>query len=89
MHCHNLEHEHNMMSNFTVSATETPKLEIKKINGEVVVSWPSNLGGWQLERSTDLENWAPIDGQLTIVGSQLQYREATSEKEAHFRLRIV
>jgi len=55
----------------------------------VVVSWPSNLGGWQLERSTDLENWAPVDGQLTIVGSQLQYREATSEEEAHFRLRIV
>jgi len=55
----------------------------------VVVSWPSNLGGWQLERSTDLENWAPFDGQLTIVGSQLQYHEATAEEEAHFRLRIV
>jgi blue copper oxidase len=86
MHCHNLEHEHEMMQNFEVLAPTAPPLEIRRNHEEIIVSWPGPSDGWELETSDDLTTWQPGTGAAEVVGNRLEWREAPQASTRLYRL---
>ncbi len=86
MHCHNLEHERQMMQNFEVVTPETPELEIQRAGDEVVVSWPSPSEDWQLQISSDLRTWETINSEPSIAGDLFEWREASTTSRRFYRL---
>ena len=86
LHCHNLEHEHQMMQNFLVLPPETPPVSVRKDGGDVVVSWPAPADGWRLHRSSDLADWTPIDGAPVLSGNALTWREPIGTEPRFYRL---
>jgi FtsP/CotA-like multicopper oxidase with cupredoxin domain len=88
MHCHNLEHEHQMMMNFLVAAAAAPDLRITREAGEVVCRWRGPSGGWQLESSDDLVLWLAEEDPPVLNGGVLEWRSAADEARRFFRLAL-
>ncbi len=87
MHCHNLEHEHQMMQNFLVLPPETPPVNIRHEGSEVVVSWPVPSDGWVLHASPDLRVWNAVSGTPAVAGSQFEWRETITATPRFYQLR--
>lgn len=88
MHCHNLEHEHEMMMNFMVEAAMPPGLAIEHAGGEVICRWRAESGGWQLESSDDLIEWTPETVPPVVAGGMLEWRRPASAARRFFRLAL-
>jgi FtsP/CotA-like multicopper oxidase with cupredoxin domain len=86
MHCHNLEHEHEMMQNFAVAAPKPPPLRIKTENNEVIVSWPAPSDGWILEQSDDLRDWLPVADEAEASGGLMRWRQPLPPDCQFYRL---
>lgn len=84
MHCHNLEHEHQMMLNFVVTDGGTPTLEILEVEGKRLCRWPLSAAGWQLETSADLLNWSPVSGDPVVRGVYLEWTEPEDARLTRF-----
>ncbi|MCB1120677.1 MAG: multicopper oxidase domain-containing protein [Verrucomicrobiae bacterium] len=76
VHCHNLEHEREMMQNFEVITSEAPLLSIRREEDEIVVSWPAPSEGWSLEASNDLTSWTMIDSGPVKADDEWVWRES-------------
>jgi len=86
MHCHNLEHEHEMMMNFVVNTAEPPVLTIKRESAEVVCRWRAESGGWMLESSEDLVVWTRETTPPVLAGDMLVWRQPALAPRRFFRL---
>lgn len=87
MHCHNLEHEHQMMQNFLVLPPETPPLDIRREGPDVVVTWPAPSDGWVLHTSPDLRTWTAEGSAPVLNGSTLEWRELADEARRFYQLK--
>jgi FtsP/CotA-like multicopper oxidase with cupredoxin domain len=88
MHCHNLEHEHEMMVNFIVDAATPPSLMIERDGTDVICRWRAESGGWLLESSGDLIEWERETAPPVAVGGLLEWRQSASELRRFFRLAL-
>ena len=67
-----------------------PTLNIQKAGGNVVLSWPSFLGFFTLESSTNItssNSWTTAGGSADIVGNQYQQTNGPISSNRCFRLR--
>lgn len=86
MHCHNLEHEHEMMVNFMVDPAAPPGLVIERDGPDVICRWRAESGGWLLESSGNLIDWTRESGSPALVDGMLEWRRPTSSARRFFRL---
>ncbi|MFM1768744.1 MAG: hypothetical protein RJA22_1273 [Verrucomicrobiota bacterium] len=86
LHCHNLEHEHEMMQNFAVTVPAPPTLESRRAGADVVVRWPAPADGWVLETSADLRTWSAAPGAPTLVDGWLEWRSPATGAARFHRL---
>ncbi len=86
LHCHNLEHEHEMMQNFALLDPVPPPLDIQQGESQVVVSWPNPSDGWVLESSDDLVRWQAAEGEPQAVANRLEWWETTHAPSRFYRL---
>ena len=65
-----------------VSATQTIanfyftpiiSLSVASSGGSVVLSWPTGVGGYTLQKSSNLTTWTSLPGPYTVVGNPYQY----------------
>ena len=88
MHCHNLEHEHEMMVNFEVDAAVPPELTIEHHGQEVICRWRAESAGWILESSDDLQEWIRETGLPVIANGLLEWRQSATATRRFFRLAL-
>lgn len=88
MHCHNLEHEHEMMMNFVVDAATPPGLTVERDGGDVVCRWRVQSGAWLLESSDDLAEWTRETTAPVIAGDVLEWRQPAVSARRFFRLAL-
>jgi FtsP/CotA-like multicopper oxidase with cupredoxin domain len=86
MHCHNLEHEHEMMQNFAVAVPQPPPLEITTEQNRVVVTWLAPSDGWVLEKSDDLGNWHATLDAAELSGHRMQWHQSAPANRQFYRL---
>lgn len=86
LHCHNLEHEHEMMQNFSVTTPTPPRLESRREGPDLVVSWPAPADGWGLETSADLRTWSAAATPPLRVGTRFEWRAAATGAARFYRL---
>jgi len=86
MHCHNLEHERQMMQNFEVLVPEAPPLAIDQDGDEMVLSWPAPSTGWKLHASGDLVNWDILDITPVVVDGRNEWRVTPDHPREFYRL---
>jgi FtsP/CotA-like multicopper oxidase with cupredoxin domain len=88
MHCHNLEHEHQMMVNFMVEPAVEPGLTVEHDGDEAICRWRRESAGWILESSEDLGKWLR-ETQLPVVSNNLlEWRQPTLASRRFFRLAL-
>jgi FtsP/CotA-like multicopper oxidase with cupredoxin domain len=75
MHCHNLEHEHEMMVNFVVGPLAPPPLTVNRSQAELVCHWPSAATGWVLQTSDDLAVWHDAPGDPVLTDGRFEWRD--------------
>lgn len=88
LHCHNLEHEHEMMQNFTVTVPAAPTLESRREGADLVVRWAAPADGWVLETSPDLRQWETATGLPALVGGGWEWRTPATGTARFFRLTL-
>jgi blue copper oxidase len=88
LHCHNLEHEHEMMQNFAVTVPAPPTLESRREGPDMVVRWPAPADGWVLETSSDLRQWNPAPGVATLAGGWFEWRTPSTGAASFYRLTL-
>jgi FtsP/CotA-like multicopper oxidase with cupredoxin domain len=86
MHCHNLEHEHEMMNNFVVDPAAAPELTLSKDGPDVVCRWRGASGAWCLESSADLVEWVQETTPPVLAGGFFEWREVATPHRRFFRL---
>ena len=86
MHCHNLEHERQMMQNFEVLVPDAPDLTIHRDRQEVVLSWPAPSAGWELHASDDLANWDKLNITPVLVAGANEWRVTAGHAREFYRL---
>jgi FtsP/CotA-like multicopper oxidase with cupredoxin domain len=86
MHCHNLEHEHEMMMNLMVETAALPGLTVAHDGDEVICRWRGQSGGWQLESSGDLAAWTRETAAPQLIGGMLEWRQPAQAARRFFRL---
>ena len=58
-------------------------------NGNAIISWSSQLGAkYQVQKSTDLENWIDVGLLLDGTGGPMTYEEAIEDTDLFFRIRL-
>ena len=87
MHCHNLEHERQMMQNFEVLAADTPLLTIRRDAQEIVLSWPAPSSGWVLHASDDLASWDALSISPALVDGMHEWRVPADHRKEFYRLK--
>ncbi len=90
MHCHNLEHEHEMMVNFVVGPLAPPPLTVSRMEAELVCHWPSAATGWILQTSDDLAIWQDAPGDPVLTDGRFEWREPSLPEPSRrfFRLAL-
>jgi FtsP/CotA-like multicopper oxidase with cupredoxin domain len=88
MHCHNLEHEHEMMMNFMVEPAVAPGLSIERVGNEAVCRWRAESTGWVLESSGDLETWIRENDAPVISNGLLEWRQSAGANRRFYRLAL-
>lgn len=88
MHCHNLEHEHQMMMNFMVERAVAPGLTIEHDGNEVICRWRRESAGWILESSEDLSEWTREAQLPEVANNLLEWRQAALSSRRFFRLAL-
>ncbi len=75
------------ISNF--SFVPIPTLSAARSGANVLVSWPTGIGGYQLQNSTNLEtaNWLTLPGPYSAVGQQYQL-PITPTRNTFYRLML-
>jgi Bacterial lectin len=48
-------------------------LSVASSSGRVVLSWPTAVGGYVLQQSSNLNTWTTLPGPYPVVGAQYQY----------------
>jgi hypothetical protein len=86
MHCHNLEHEHEMMMNFMVGAAAAPGISVTREGTEIICRWRAESSGWLLESSNDLAEWIRETDPPMFVGDFLEWRQTSIATRRFFRL---
>ena len=72
---------------FIVSMPEAPPLSLRLVSGpRALLAWPVTNGLWQLESSTDLENWAPVPGDPQEGGGLWAVTVDAGQPRLFFRL---
>ena len=72
---------------FVVTVTRAPALRITRANNLLVLSWPTNAAGLQLESANDVTNeWSPVAKAPTVVGGQNFVTNTLTGSRAFFRL---
>ena len=71
-----------------VSPSDTPAVNIVLEGGAVVLSWPSSLGNWQLQRSDSISNpnWTAVTNSPSIMNGQSTVVWPTATPQEFFRL---
>ena len=82
---------HGAWSSFSIPTgftTAPPSLAVTAVQGNVIVSWPTNADGFFLECSTDLSstNWNPVLTSPFVIGTQNVVTNATTNPASFYRL---
>jgi hypothetical protein len=67
-----------------------PTLKIACSSAGVVVSWPTNFGGWVLEGATQLRttnNWSLVTNTPVIVHTNFVVTNAVTKPSQYYRMR--
>ena len=74
---------------FTTAPVPRPQLQILRQNNLVVLSWPTNAAGFQLESRTNISNsnWTSLTNIPVTVGNQTVVTNRSNPDSAFFRLR--
>jgi hypothetical protein len=66
-----------------------PSLTVTGQSGKVVISWPTNAGGYLLESTTNLTstNWSPVPSAPSVVGSFNVITNPVNGSALFYRLR--
>lgn len=72
-----------------IGASDLPKLEIARDNGNVILSWPAPSTGFILDESPQLEpaTWAPVSGTPTVVNGRNTLSQTIGTANRVYRLR--
>ncbi len=70
------------------SFTPIPTLSAGESGGQVVISWPTAIGGFALQQSSSLNstNWTTVPGPFNIVSNQYQTEVSSPAGNQFFRL---
>jgi len=88
MHCHNLEHEHQMMVNFVVDAAMNPEFAVEHNGQDVICRWRAESTGWLLESSSDLREWIRETAPPVLANGRLEWRQPAISSKRFFRLAL-
>jgi hypothetical protein len=78
------------ISNF--SFTPTPVLSAVVSGSSVTISWPTGIGGYTLQKSSNLSSsgtWTTVPGPYTVVGTQFQQTISSATGNEFYRLVLV
>jgi FtsP/CotA-like multicopper oxidase with cupredoxin domain len=89
MHCHNLEHEHEMMTNFLVGPLVPPPLTVTRSDAGVVCHWPSAATGWILQTSDDLASWQDAPGDPILTDGRFEWSEPDRPGQSRRFFRLI
>ena len=78
-----------MDDTFTIIKENPPVLNIARAGTNAVISWPSSLLNYQLERKTNITAapWLPAAGPVAIFPGGQAVTVATTNSQQIFRLR--
>jgi hypothetical protein len=68
--------------------TPIVSLSVVKSGGAVFLAWPTGVGGYTLQKSTNLTTWTSLPGPYAILGAQYMYLVTPLTGSAFYRLYV-